>query len=125
MLFGSGSVFMQDMLERRLAIVEPDIERIHPERHGKIAQQNLRALAVQRFVLGVLQFNDVPPLGMFLDVLENIACGSRRGYWIVDSDAEKFAKLDDFLAPRRALQLPEPQLYTGDAFKRQVNFKRL
>jgi glycine/D-amino acid oxidase-like deaminating enzyme len=53
---------------------------------------------------------------------ENIACGSRRGYWIIDSNADKFAKLDDFLAPRRALQLPEPQLYTGDAFKRQVNF---
>ena len=53
---------------------------------------------------------------------ENIACDSRRGYWIIDNNADKFAKLEDFLAPRRALQLPEPQLYTGDAFKRQVNF---
>jgi glycine/D-amino acid oxidase-like deaminating enzyme len=53
---------------------------------------------------------------------EGIACSSRRGYWIIDSNADKFAKLEDFLAPRRALQLPEPQLYTGDAFKRQVNF---
>src|SRR6266446_350993 len=69
-LFGSSSVFVQDMLEGRLAIVEPDIERIHPERHRKIAQQNLRAAAVQRFVIGVLQFNDVPPLGMFLDILD-------------------------------------------------------
>jgi glycine/D-amino acid oxidase-like deaminating enzyme len=53
---------------------------------------------------------------------ENIGCDSRRGYWIIDSKADKFAKLADFLAPRRALQLPEPQLYTGGAFKRQVNF---
>jgi glycine/D-amino acid oxidase-like deaminating enzyme len=53
---------------------------------------------------------------------ENISCGSRRGYWIIDSNADKFAKLEDFLAPRRALQLPEPQLYTGGAFKRRVNF---
>ena len=53
---------------------------------------------------------------------ENIACDSRRGYWIIDSKADKFAKLADFLAPRRALQLPEPRLYTGGAFKRQVNF---
>jgi len=53
---------------------------------------------------------------------ENIACGSRRGYWIIDSHADKFAKLEDFLALRRALDLPAPQLYTGDAFKRQVNF---
>jgi glycine/D-amino acid oxidase-like deaminating enzyme len=53
---------------------------------------------------------------------EKISCGSRRGYWIIDSNADKFAKLEDFLAPRRALQLPEPQLYTGDAFRRQVNF---
>jgi len=43
---------------------------------------------------------------------ENIACDSRRGYWIIDNNADKFAKLEDFLAPRRALQLPEPQLYT-------------
>src|SRR5262249_11193216 len=70
MLFGSDSVFVQDMLEGRLAIVETDIERIHPERHGKIAQQNLRALAVQRFIIGVLQFNDVPPLRVFLDILD-------------------------------------------------------
>jgi glycine/D-amino acid oxidase-like deaminating enzyme len=53
---------------------------------------------------------------------ENIVCGSRRGYWIIDSNASKFAKLEDFLAPRRALRLPEPQLYTGGVFKRQVNF---
>jgi glycine/D-amino acid oxidase-like deaminating enzyme len=53
---------------------------------------------------------------------EKIACGSRRGYWIIDSNAYKFAKLEDFLAPRRALQLPEPRLHTGQAFKRHVNF---
>jgi glycine/D-amino acid oxidase-like deaminating enzyme len=53
---------------------------------------------------------------------ENIACGSRRGYWIIDSNAYKFAELEDFLAPRRALQLPEPRLPTGPAFKRHVNF---
>jgi len=70
MLFGGGSVFMQDMLEGRLTIVEPDIERIHPERHGKIAQHNLRAAPVQRFVIGVLQFNDIPPLRMFFDILD-------------------------------------------------------
>jgi hypothetical protein len=46
MLFGRGSIFMQDVPEGRLAIVEPDSERIHPERHGKIAQQNLRAAAI-------------------------------------------------------------------------------
>jgi len=53
---------------------------------------------------------------------EKIACGSRRGYWIIDSNIDKFATLEDFLAPRRALQLPEPQLYTGDPLKRQVDF---
>jgi glycine/D-amino acid oxidase-like deaminating enzyme len=54
---------------------------------------------------------------------EQIKCGSRRGYWIVDGDVKDFAKLDEFMRPRRLLGLPEPELVTGRELKDRVNFE--
>lgn len=52
---------------------------------------------------------------------EAIACGSRRGYWIVDHCVDEFSKLDEFLAPRKALNLASPRLYTGADLKKIID----
>lgn len=44
MVVCSGSIGMQNAPEGRLAMIERNVERIHPKRHGKIAQENIRVL---------------------------------------------------------------------------------
>ncbi len=53
---------------------------------------------------------------------EQIVCGARHGYWIVDERAGEFKKLDEFMKPRQALFLPEPHFYRGKRFKEKVGF---
>lgn len=53
---------------------------------------------------------------------EQIDCGSRRGYWIVDEHPREFSKLDEFMKPRKALGLPDPQFVEGVELKKHINF---
>lgn len=51
---------------------------------------------------------------------EGIACDAAHGYWVLDEDESGFERLCEFMAPRRALGLPEPQLFRGAALKRRI-----
>ncbi|MDX1922399.1 MAG: FAD-binding oxidoreductase [Alphaproteobacteria bacterium] len=53
---------------------------------------------------------------------EKIKCGARHGYWIVDEQASEFSKLDEFMRPRRALGIPEPEFHEGAALKKFADF---
>lgn len=75
-----------------------------------------RALALYQETLRMSEETDV--------IIEKlgITCGARHGYWIVDERPEEFTKLDEFMRPRRALNLPEPRFYEGAALKAHVHF---
>lgn len=53
---------------------------------------------------------------------ERIDCGSRRGYWIVDEHPREFSKLDEFMKPRNALGLQQPQFFEGAELKKHIDF---
>lgn len=52
---------------------------------------------------------------------ERMDAGFRRGYWIIDTDKSQFAKLDEFMQPRRLLEMPEPKLFESEALRANVN----
>lgn len=92
----------------------PGFEADHSEVVKLMGEQ--AALALYQETLRISEITD----SIITD--ERIDCGSRRGYWIVDEHPREFSKLDEFMKPRKALGLPEPQFVEGAELKQHIDF---